>query len=121
MSGVTMCFIANATFLLLHEIESGHEREWEVLRLPGGITVFLLLHVPIIPLLFWGVIELAKGSTVGACLGVAMGTLGIMPVLVHEVLLRRPDRFHRALSKVIIYANAAAGMLLLGQSIRLLA
>jgi len=28
--------------LLLHEIESGYEKEWEILTLPGKITGFLL-------------------------------------------------------------------------------
>lgn len=38
MELVTAFYILNATLLLLHEIESAYEREWEILKLPGGIT-----------------------------------------------------------------------------------
>jgi hypothetical protein len=41
-------YILHVTLLILHEIESGYEKEWEILRLPGRITGFLLLHIPII-------------------------------------------------------------------------
>jgi len=33
-------YILNVTLLLLHEIESGYEKEWEILKLPGKITGF---------------------------------------------------------------------------------
>ena len=41
-------YILNATILLLHEIESGYEKEWEILKLPGKITGFVLLHIPVL-------------------------------------------------------------------------
>ena len=45
-------------------IESAYEKEWEILKLPGKITGFLLLHIPIIFLLFYGLIEIEKNSTI---------------------------------------------------------
>ncbi len=61
---ITLLYIINATLLLLHEIESAYEKEWEILKLPGKITGFLLLHIPIIVLLFYGLIE-TSGPRVG--------------------------------------------------------
>ena len=52
MKILTLLYILNATLLLLHEIESAYEKEWEILNLPGRITGFLLLHIPIILILF---------------------------------------------------------------------
>ena len=51
-SGLIVFYILNATLLLLHEIESAYEKEWEILKLPGKITGFLLMHIPIILFLF---------------------------------------------------------------------
>lgn len=50
---ITVLYIINATLLLLHEIESGFEKEWEILKLLGKITVFLIMHIPIIFFLFY--------------------------------------------------------------------
>ena len=33
--------------MILHEIESGYEKEWEILKLPVKLTGFILLHIPI--------------------------------------------------------------------------
>ena len=40
-------YILNVTFLILHEIESGYEKEWEILKLPVKLTGFILLHIPV--------------------------------------------------------------------------
>ena len=53
MNVLTLFYILNATLLLLHEIESGYEKEWETLKLPGKITGFLILHIPIMSILFF--------------------------------------------------------------------
>ena len=62
----------NATLLLLHEIESAYEKEWEILKLPGKITGFLLLHIPIILLMFYGFNEIENNSTIGLMFGIVI-------------------------------------------------
>jgi hypothetical protein len=37
-----MLYILNSTLLLIHEIESACEKEWEILKLPGKISGFLI-------------------------------------------------------------------------------
>jgi len=66
-------YILNATLLLLHEIESGYEKEWEILKLPGKITGFLLMHIPILFLLFWGLIEIYQQTITGMVIGIITG------------------------------------------------
>ncbi|MGQ9465892.1 MAG: DUF6713 family protein [bacterium] len=41
----TIFYILNATLILLHEIESAYEKEWELFRLPGKITGFVVFHI----------------------------------------------------------------------------
>lgn len=109
MNTITILYMANALLLLLHEIESAFEKEWEILKLPGGITGFLLLHIPIIIPLFYGLVEIEKKSTAGLVLGVVFGIGGIVPVIVHKILAKREAHFNRWISNMILYMNMAVG------------
>ena len=94
MKALTVLYIVNATLLLLHEIESAYEKEWEILKLPGKITGFLLLHIPIITLIFYGLIEIDKSTTIGLIFGIILGIGGVIPSIVHKVLFKTPDQFN---------------------------
>jgi hypothetical protein len=118
MKTITLFYIADATLLLLHEIESAYEREWEILRLPGGITGFLLLHIPIIAFVFYGLIEIEKGSAIGLILGTILGIGGVIPAVVHKISFRTPGQFNRPISDAIIYLNVLTGLGLLYLSAR---
>ena len=47
-------YLANAVLLILHEIDSAYWREWELFRIPGGIALFLALHVPLLSVVLLG-------------------------------------------------------------------
>lgn len=113
MKAIIILYIFNATLLLLHEIESGYEREWEILKLPGRISGFLLLHIPIILLIFYGLLELYKQTEIGLVLGMILGVGGLIPFVVHKVFVRRKDRFDSILSNIIIYLNILTGIALI--------
>ena len=117
MQIITLFFIFNATMLLLHEIESSYEKEWEILGLPGRITGFLLLHIPIIILLFYGALEIEKRTQVGLIIGIISGIGGIIPFLVHKIIVRHKDRFNLLISNVLIYANIITGLVTAALSI----
>lgn len=118
MKAVTLVYAVNATLLLLHEIESAYEKEWEILKLPGKITGFLLLHIPIIMILFYGVIAIEKSSTIGFILGIILGIGGVVPAIVHKILFSDPRHFNLPLSSAIIYLNVVSGIALLILSVR---
>ncbi len=109
----TVVFIINATLLLLHEIESAYVKEWEILKLPGGIKGFLSMHVPVILLLFWGVLEIEKRTPAGTLIAVIAGLGGLMPFFVHKVFVRKPGFFDSAVSNALIILNMATGALLI--------
>jgi len=89
MTLLTIFYILNATLLLLHEIESAYEKEWEILKIPGRITFFLILHIPIILILFYGLLEIAKLSLIGFWLGVITGIGGMIPFFVHKIFVKK--------------------------------
>ncbi len=113
MKIISILYILNATLLLLHEIESAYEKEWEILKLPGKITGFLLLHIPIIIFIFYGLIEIEKNSTIGLISGIVMGIGGVIPFLVHKIIIRKAEHFNLVISNVIIYFNILTGVCLL--------
>ena len=113
MQTISLLYIVNATLLLLHEIESAYEKEWEILKLPGGITGFLLMHVPIIMLLFYGLIEIEQHTPLGFIFGILFGIGGVIPVVVHKIIVKTPDRFSLPISNSIIYLNIISGLGLL--------
>ncbi len=121
MKIITMLYIVNATLLLLHEIESAYEKEWEILKLPGEITVFLLLHIPIIILLFYGLVEFEKNSTTGLVFGIVTGISGVLPFIVHKIIVRKKNHFNLLVSNAIIYLNVVSGVSLSVLSARLFA
>ena len=118
MSMIAVVFIINATLLILHEIESAYWKEWEILKLPGGITGFLLLHIPILLLMFYGLIELVKQSAAGYLFCIIFGFGGLLPFVVHMLLVRKNDRFNLFISKLLIYSNVISGIILLIMTIQ---
>lgn len=106
---VTLLYILNATLLVLHELESAYEKEWEILKLPGRITGFLLLHVPLLILLFYGLLEIENNSKVGMTFGIIFGVGGIIPFIVHKLVFKTVDRFNSMISNAIIYFNIVSG------------
>lgn len=117
MELITIVYILNFTLLLLHEIESAYEREWEILRLPGEITGFLLMHIPLLLILFYGLIEIETYSTVGLIIGIVAGIGGLIPFWVHKVLVKREGHFDRAASHFLFYANILTGLGTAGLSV----
>lgn len=117
MKTITVIYILNSTLLLLHEIESAYEKEWEILKLPGKITGFLLVHIPIILIISYGLVELEKLSTVGLIFSLVLGVGGVIPFLVHKLFVKRRGRFDLLISNAIIYSNVLFGIVLVFLSI----
>jgi hypothetical protein len=110
MTILTIIYIINALLLLLHEMESAYVKEWEILKLPGKITGFMLLHIPILLVLFWGAVELGRQTTTGTIIALIAGVGGIIPFIVHKVLVKKIGYFESTISNIIIYLNILAGI-----------
>lgn len=106
-------YIANAILLILHEIESGYEREWEILRLPGGLTGFLLLHIPLAFALFYGLYFALVYPYSRIVIALIAGIAGFIPFLVHKVFVARKEYFNKPISNMLIYGNMVTGLVLL--------
>lgn len=110
MSVFLIIYVINASLLLLHEIESAYAKEWEILKLPGRITGFLLLHIPIILILFWGAVEIEKQTSAGLIIAIIAGLGGIIPFAIHKLLVKKKGYFESSISNCIIYLNILTGL-----------
>ncbi len=110
MNALIILYILNSTLILLHEIESAYEKEWEILKLPGKITGFLLMHIPIILLLFWGLLEIYNQTITGMIIGILSGVGGLIPFIVHKVLVKSDKHFTKPISNVLIILNIITGI-----------
>ena len=121
MNTLLAAFVANACLIMLHELESAYLKEWQILKLPGGITGFVWLHVPILVFLFWGALEVSRQTVAGSVIALIAGAGGLAPFIVHKWLLKKPGYFESLSSNLIIYLNVLAGLALMATGfIRLL-
>ena len=111
MNDLTLLYFVNSVLLIVHEIDSAYWREWELFRLPGGLDGFLLLHIPLVGLILFGLLELAAGTSIGAIMYFIVDFGGFFAFEVHTYFLRKGDeRFSGRVSQVLLYAILLASI-----------
>jgi hypothetical protein len=58
-------YFFNSVLLINHEIDSAYWKEWELFKLPGGITGFLLIHFPLLIFVLYGLVLVSRQSLSG--------------------------------------------------------
>jgi len=106
-------YILNATILILHEIESGYEKEWEILKLPVKLTGFILLHIPILFLFFYGLYFIIQYPETRAIISILTGSIGLIPFLVHKIIKKEKEHFNKTISNILIFGNIITGIILI--------
>ncbi|MBI9086989.1 MAG: hypothetical protein JEZ11_25570 [Desulfobacterales bacterium] len=81
-------YLTNATFLLVHEMDSAYWKEWELFHLPGGPGFFMALHLPIVFLALWGVRQIVLHQTAGAVIALVLGASGAIGFGLHTFFIR---------------------------------
>ena len=99
-------YLINAVFLILHEIDSAYWKEWELFRLPGGVTSFLLVHIPILLLVLYGLVLVSQRTFAGLGLSLILGFAGVFAFSIHAYFIRRGrDEFKSPISVAILVAT----------------
>ena len=115
-------YAVNATVLVLHEIESAYWQEWRLFRLRGGITGFLIMHVPMIALVFWGLIETFRGSTAGAILSLILAAAGLIAFFIHRYYTAKGRKeFTLPISRFILGAALVLSVVQIAAAVILIA
>jgi hypothetical protein len=110
---IVFFYILNATLLILHEIESGYEKEWEILKLPVKLTGFILLHIPLLFLCFYGLYFIIQYPQSSAIISILAGSVGLLPFLVHKIIKNEKEHFNKTISNALIYGNLVTGIILI--------
>lgn len=98
-------YLANMTFLIVHEMDSAYWREWDLFHLKGGAGAFLLIHMPLVLVLLWGAGEMRDGSTAGLALSMALALAGVFAFFIHMYFIRRGHPEFKTPVSVFILAS----------------
>jgi hypothetical protein len=114
-------YLINTVLLILHEMDSAYWKEWELFRLPGGITGFLLLHFPLYIVSLYGLVLVYNAQLAGFILSLVIAAAGIFAFCIHTYFLRLGrEEFDTAISKLILAALLGISILQIGITIYLL-
>jgi hypothetical protein len=98
-------YLANSVLLIDHEIDSAYWKEWELFKLPGGLTGFLLLHFPLLLLILLGLILVYSHSSWGFIFSFLLCFGGIFAFTVHTYFLGKGrHEFNKPISRFILIA-----------------
>jgi hypothetical protein len=75
--------------LIDHEIDSAYWKEWDLFKLPGGITGFLILHLPIVFLVLYGLILVFQQTFSGLMFSLALSIVGLFAFTIHIVFIKK--------------------------------
>jgi hypothetical protein len=99
-------YLTNATLLIVHEIDSAYRQEWKLFRLPGGISFFLILHLPLVFLILYGLVQVQQESLAGQILSLVLSLAGIFAFSIHTFFsYRGHPEFKTPISIVILMAT----------------
>jgi hypothetical protein len=106
-------YLLNTLVLIIHEIDSAYWKEWELFHLAGGESAFLLLHIPLLLPVLYGLVSFDRGETAGLILSLIVSGAGVSTFAIHTFFTRRGyPQFKTPVSRGILWGTL---LLSLGQ------
>ena len=104
-------YLSNSVLLINHEIDSAYWKEWELFKLPGGITGFLLLHIPLVFLILYGLILVFQNSFAGLIFSLVLSLAGIFAFAIHTFFIKKGrSEFKVPISLFILIATLVVSL-----------
>ena len=105
-------YLINAVLLINHEIDSAYWKEWDLFGLPGGLTGFLVIHLPLVFLVLYGMILVFQHSFAGLIFSLALSLAGIFAFAIHVFFIKKGrEEFKVPISMVILIATFVVSIL----------
>jgi len=112
VSLLTWLYIVNSVLLIVHEIDSAYWQEWKLFKLPGGISFFLVIHLPLVFLILYGLAQLQQNTPAGYAISMILAAAGIFAFTIHMVFMAKGNReFKTPLSISILIASLAVSII----------
>ncbi|MBW2623277.1 MAG: hypothetical protein JRD68_10255 [Deltaproteobacteria bacterium] len=104
-------YFANSVLLIIHEIDSAYWKEWELFRLPGGLSGFLLIHFPLLMFVLYGLVLLVKENFAGLVFSLCLSLGGIFAFSIHTWFLQQGrEEFSPLVSRIILASTLAVSV-----------
>ena len=99
-------YLANAILVINHEIDSAYWKEWDLFKLPGGISGFLIIHFPLLFLVLYCLVQVYQGSFPGLIFSLILSLAGIFAFCIHLFFIKRGrNEFKTPVSLFILSAT----------------
>ena len=95
-------YLINAIFLINHEIDSAYWQEWNLFKIKGGITTFLILHFPLIFFMLYGLIQINNQTYTGLIFSLILSIIGIFAFTIHMIFIKKGHKEFRAPISIFI-------------------
>ena len=106
MELIVWLYMINATLLISHEIDSAYWQEWKLFRIPGGIRVFVLLHLPLVFIILYGLLQLYLQTFTGLIISLLLCLSGMFAFGIHLFFIRKGhDEFKTVVSLLVLVAT----------------
>jgi len=104
-------YMVNAVLLITHEIDSAYWKEWELFKLRGGSAGFMLLHLPLVFLILWGLIRVFQHSFAGLVISLILSLCGIFAFTVHTIFIKKGrNEFNVPVSLFLLIATLSVSL-----------
>jgi hypothetical protein len=114
-------YLTNSVLLITHEIDSAYWEEWKLFKLPGSITGFLLLHIPLLFLILYGLVQVFQETFTGLIFSLLISASGLFAFTIHTILFRRGrDEFKVPISIFLLGAVLLVSIMQIAVTIYLL-
>jgi hypothetical protein len=118
---VLWIYFANFIFLIIHEMDSAYWEEWKLFKLPGGITGFLGVHVPLFSFFMYGLIQVHDGTRIGLVFSLFLSLSGLFAFTIHTYFMRKGrEEFNTLASKAILTPTLILSIIQLVSTVLLL-
>jgi hypothetical protein len=102
--------------ITIHEIDSAYWKEWKQFNKAFGwfdadhegqnVRNFLLLHIPMLGMMFWGLIAIYQRETSGMIISLLVSAGGVFAFFFHRYFLRRGAvEFSSSVSRGILWVT----------------
>lgn len=99
-------YLLNGTLLINHEMDSAYWHEWKLFKLPGQITGFLLLHIPIFFFILAATVWVYQQTPAGLAASAILSLGGIFAFSIHTYFIKKGHpEFNTPVSQGILIAT----------------
>ena len=114
-------YLINAILLIDHEIDSAYWQEWNLFSLPGGIKFFLIIHIPLLFFVLYGLVLIREQYFIGLIFSLLLAVSGLFAFMIHTYFIKRGHpEFKTIISQLILVSVSIVSVIQLFITIKLM-